>query len=98
MTAMKQVELKNKIEWSFNGITIRLRCPKCGKVGKLISKGRSKLSDRPKLMVRHEKGACNIGKCSEHYDELLDIYIRCCRIRHAQKRQREIILKRMSEL
>lgn len=32
------------IEWRFNGITIK-KCPKCGRWGNLVSKGRKRISN-----------------------------------------------------
>jgi len=78
--------------WEFNGITIFVRCPKCGRIGRLVSKGRTRLMDEPKLMIRHGRGACNIGKCSEHYEELLKIYSKCReqRAEQAENRKRRL--------
>ncbi len=78
--------------WKFNGITIFVKCPKCGKIGRLVSKGRTRLKDEPKLMIRHGRGACNIGKCSEYYEELAEIYSKCReqREKRAESRKRRL--------
>lgn len=65
------------IQWDFNGSTISVRCPFCNDWGKLISRGRSRLVDEPKLIIKHPDGLCSVGKCTEYYEELLGIYNRC---------------------
>jgi len=70
------------MEWKFNGTTIAVRCPRCGRWGKLLSRGRRR-SGTVRLMVPHESQrstfteSCSFGVCSEHYDELLEIYRKC---------------------
>lgn len=78
------------ILWHLNGRSIEVKCPKCGRWGKLVSRGRKKLSGKVMLMVKHRLGCasfehCCIGICSEHYDELLRIYERCRRVNRLAK-------------
>jgi len=86
------------IEWKFNGITIFVKCPRCGRWGKLISKGRKSLNNEAKLAIRHDSErsvsveTCSIGVCSEYYPELLRIYNEC-RNRREINRQRKRILE-----
>ncbi len=82
------------VEWKFNGLSIQVKCPKCGRWGKLISKGRKSLSNEVKLAIRHESKrnvsveTCSIGVCSNYYPELLEIYEEC-RSRREKERQRK---------
>lgn len=86
------------IEWKFNGISIDVKCPKCGRCGKLISKGRKSLSKEVKLAVRHRSKRsvsiefCSIGVCSEYYEELLEIYNKCKSMREKERQRRERIV------
>jgi len=86
------------IEWKFNGVTIEVKCPKCGRLGKLISKGRKSLSNKVRLAIRHESQrsvsieTCSIGVCSDYYPELLRIYEECRKARE-KERQRRIVIE-----
>ena len=86
------------IEWKFNGTSIDTKCPKCGRWGKLISKGRRTLSNEVKLAIKHESKrsvsieTCSIGVCSEYYPELLRIYEECRKARE-RERQRRIVIE-----
>ncbi|RLF45251.1 MAG: hypothetical protein DRN09_02040 [Thermoplasmata archaeon] len=86
------------IEWKFNGITIQVKCPRCGRWGKLISKGRISLGG-VKLAIKHdsERGVsietCSIGICSEYYPELLKIYEECRRARERKRQRRRKIIQ-----
>ena len=86
--------MKNPVIWKFNGQSILVKCPRCGEWGRLISKGRTKLLREIKLMVRHDKGTCSIGKCSEHYSELLRIYNECNKAREEERQS----VKRITEI
>ena len=83
------------IEWKFNGISIEVKCPRCGRWGKLISKGRKLLSNEVKLAIKHESErsvsieTCNIGVCSEYYEELLEIYELCRKAREKERQRRK---------
>ncbi|HDH45337.1 MAG TPA: hypothetical protein ENG66_08175 [Thermococcus sp.] len=87
------------IEWKFNGISILVKCPKCGRWGKLISKGRKSLNNEVKLAIRHvsERSVsietCSIGVCSEHYEELQEIYELCNSMREKERQRRERIIQ-----
>ena len=85
------------IEWKFNGVSIDVKCPRCGRWGKLISKGRKSLGG-VKLAVRHRSErsvsieTCSIGICSGYYPELLKIYEECKSRREKERlRRRKII-------
>ena len=86
------------IEWKFNGVTIEVKCPKCGRRGKLISKGR-KLLGGVKLAIKHESErsvsveTCSIGICSEYYPELLKIYEECRKARERKRQRRRKIIQ-----
>ncbi|RLI80366.1 hypothetical protein DRP05_00885 [Archaeoglobales archaeon] len=90
------------IEWKFNGITIQVKCPRCGRWGKLISKGRKSISNEVKLAIKHESErsvsieTCSIGICSEYYPELLKIYEECRKARE-RKRQRKRKIIQLAE-
>ena len=87
------------IEWKFNGITIEVKCPKCGRWGKLISKGRKSLLNEVKLAIKHESEGsvsvetCSIGVCSEYYPELLRIYSECKSRREKERQRRKRIIE-----
>ena len=86
------------IEWKFNGITILVKCPRCGRWGKLISKGRKSLGG-VKLAIKHESErsvsieTCSIGVCSEYYPELLKIYEECRKARERERQRRRKIIQ-----
>jgi len=50
-----------------NKRTIKLYCPKCGRIGKLIKYKR-------KFIVRHIRGGCVFGWTNSWYDMLSEIY------------------------
>ena len=87
------------IEWKFNGITIEVKCPKCGRWGKLISKGRKSLSNEVKLAIRHKSErrvsveTCSIGVCSDYYPELLRIYEECRSMREKERQRKRRIIQ-----
>jgi len=87
------------IEWKFNGTSIDIKCPKCGRWGKLISKGRKSLSNKVRLAIRHESQrsvsieTCSIGVCSDYYPELLRIYEKCRKAREKERQRREKIIQ-----
>jgi len=86
------------IEWRFNGITILVKCPKCGRWGKLISKGRKSLGG-VRLAIKHESErcvsieTCNIGVCSDYYPELLKIYKECRKVRETERQRKRRVVK-----
>jgi len=86
------------IEWKFHGVTIEVRCPKCGRWGKLVSKGRTSFG-KVKLQIRHKSErsvsleSCSIGVCSDYYPELLRIYEECRKAREKEKQRRERIIQ-----
>ena len=66
---------QSMIRWKFEGLSIIIEeCPRCGREGALVSYGRKELTGDPILYIKHKNGGCNIGRCSEYYDELRDIY------------------------
>ncbi len=75
------------MEWKFNGITIEVRCPRCGRWGRLLSRGKRNRAGFPRLMVMHNSTrntfteSCSFGFFSEHYEELFSIYRKCRNIR-----------------
>lgn len=91
------------IEWKFNGITILVKCPKCGRWGKLISKGKKSLSNEVKLAIKHESErsvsveTCNIGVCSEYYPDLLRIYKECRSRREKERQRRKRIIEALGQ-
>ena len=84
------------IEWKFNGVTIFIKCPKCGRWGKLFSKGKKALSNGVKLAIRHESErsvgieTCSIGACSNHYPELLKIYNECKKVIKERQKEKDV--------
>ena len=91
------------IEWKFNGISIQVRCPKCGRWGKLISKGRKTLLNDVKLAIKHESErcvsieTCNIGVCSDYYPELLRIYSKCRKARETERQRKRRIIEALGQ-
>jgi|GEM_PF-2223266 uncharacterized C2H2 Zn-finger protein len=91
------------IEWKFNGVSIFVKCPRCGRWGKLISKGRKSLSNEVKLAMRHDSErsvsteTCSIGACSDYYPELLEIYNECKKIREWERQRKRRIIEALGQ-
>jgi hypothetical protein len=91
------------IEWKFNGITIEVKCPRCGRWGKLISKGKKSLSNEVKLAIKHESErsvsveTCSIGVCSDYYPELLRIYEKCKSRREKERQRKRRIIEALGQ-
>jgi len=58
----------------YGGISIVVKCPRCGKYGKLSRNGKRKVLQEERFKVKHEKGSCGFGVLSDENKVFSEIY------------------------